>query len=475
MSNGAPTPAIARRRTSEASAAPHIFEVLDCAQPLRPPARHALSGVEEVVFLRAGERSAVREGKLLRLGVPDRWMSGTHARLRREGDRWRLFDDGSTNGTFVNGEQERERVLADADAVEMGHTQLLFRQAVVQQGPLDVDGAGLEAPAPGLATMVQPLAAQLERLPAIARSTVSVVIGGETGTGKEMVARALHQLSGRAGPFVALNCGAIAQNLVESELFGHRKGAFSGAAESRPGLVRAADRGTLFLDEIGDLPGPAQAALLRVLQEQEVLAVGATEAVKVDVRVLAASHADLEAAIAAHRFRADLFARISGFTIKLPPLRWRREDLGLLIASLLRKLAPDRAGKVSFTCEAARALLRHRWPMNVRELEQCLKSALALAGGQPIDLPHLPVPVRRAGGGTPAEPAPELRDLRPSEPPPAPALPLSPEDEKRRDELAGLLREHRGNVAAVGRVMGVARMQIHRWVKRYDLRLEDFR
>ncbi|MGZ6142971.1 MAG: sigma 54-interacting transcriptional regulator, partial [Myxococcales bacterium] len=399
-----------------------------------------------------------------------RFMSGTHARLHREGDRFRLEDAGSTNGTFVNGAQERERALADGDTIEMGHTQLLFRASVPHSGPADLDAATLAPPAPGLATLVQPLEIELARLPAIGRSTVPVVIGGETGTGKEMIARALHQLSQRRGAFVAVNCGAIAQTLLESELFGHRKGAFSGATENRPGLVRAADGGTLFLDEIADLPAGSQAALLRVLQESQVLAVGSTEPVHVDVRVLAATHADLEAAVAAGKFRADLFARISGFTVKLPPLRWRREDLGLLVAAFLRKYGAEKA---SFTCEAGRALLRHRWPMNIRELEKAIESAVVLAGGEPIDVQHLPAAVRRAGSDGPAD-EPALRDLVSAEPL-APPRPLSPEDARRRDELVTLLREHRGNVAAVARVLGKARMQVHRWVKRYDLRLSDFR
>ncbi len=424
-----------------------------------------------MIFLRAEVREAVRSGQTLRLGIPDQTMSGTHARLQREGERWRLFDAGSRNGTFVNGESEKERVLADLDAIEMGHTELLFRAAVPAEGPADVDAASLQPPAPGLSTLVQQLQVELERIPAIARSPVAVVIGGETGTGKEMIARALHALSGRRGEFVAVNCGAIAQSMVHSELFGHRKGAFTGSVEARPGLVRAADGGTLFLDEIGDLPLESQTALLRVLQEQQVLPLGETRPVSVDVRVLAATHTDLDAAVADGKFRADLFARISGFTIKLPPLRWRREDLGLLIASLLRKLARD-PERVSLTCEAGRALLRHRWPMNVRELEKCIESALVLAGNEAIDLPHLPPAVRRSG--SPQSDPPELRELLTPEVV-APVRPLAPEDAKRREELIVLLREHHGNVAAVARVLGKARMQVHRWLKRYDLHLEDFR
>ena len=441
-----PTPAIARRRPAAPAPAPQLFEVLDCANPLRPPARHSLAGIDEVEFVRGEERSAVREGRTLRLAIPDRFMSSKHARLVREADRFRLEDSRSKNGTFVNGAAEHERLLADGDAIELGRTQLLFR-AAMPDGPDAID-----AP-PGLATLVPPLAAELRKLPAIARSGEPVVISAETGAGKELIAQALHQLSARRGPFVAVNCGAIAHDLVVSELFGVRKGAFTGAGESRPGLVRAADGGTLFLDEIGDLAPDAQAALLRVLQESEVLAVGATEPSRVDVRVLAATHVDLEGAVAAGQFRADLFARICGFTVKLPPLRWRREDLGLLIAAILRK---HRAPQATFTCEAGRALLAHRWPMNIRELEKAVASAAVLAGDGPIDVQHLPAALRK-----------ELTLV--------PARPLSPEDARRREELVTVLQAHRGNVAAAARVLGKARMQLHRWARRYDLRLSDFR
>jgi transcriptional regulator with GAF, ATPase, and Fis domain len=229
--------------------------------------------------------------------------------------------------------------------------------------------------------------------------------------------------------------------------------------ESRPGLIRAADGGTLFLDEVGDLPLPAQAALLRVLQEREVLAVGSVDAVRVDVRVLAATHSELEDAVATQRFRADLYARLAGFTVRLPPLRRRLEDLGLLIASFLRRHGGQDA---TLTAEAGRALLRHRWPLNVRELEQCVASSVALCGGGEIGLEHLPEPIRR-----PVARATAIAGLRPRR--------FSSEELGQRDRLSALLREHGGNVAAVARALGKARMQVHRWVRRFDLSLADYR
>jgi transcriptional regulator with PAS, ATPase and Fis domain len=443
------TPAIPRPDVRSGKGAPHLFEVLDGAAPTRDLSRHSLLGVDEVLLCR-GESSS-RQGRTLRIGLPDRWMSNAHARLWREGEAWLAEDSGSTNGTLVNGVPILEREIVDGDAVEMGHTHLLFRATAPE--------ASAAPPHPALATWCAGLAAELANLPAISRSQLPVVIGGETGTGKEVLARAIHELSGRRGAFLAVNCAAIAPALLESELFGHRKGAFSGAVESRPGLVRAADGGTLLLDEVAELSPAAQAALLRVLQEGEVLAVGSTEPAQVQVRVLAATHVDLEEAVEVQRFRADLYARIAGFTLRLPPLRRRREDIGLLVAALLKK---HRGEGATFAPEAGRALVGHRWPLNIRELEQCLASALVLAGTGCIELAHLPEGIR-----APVARAPAIPGLRPRK--------LSPEDLRHRDQLTALLREHDGNVAAVARVLGKARMQVHRWVKRFDLSLADYR
>jgi transcriptional regulator with GAF, ATPase, and Fis domain len=317
--------------------------------------------------------------------------------------------------------------------------------APAPDAPPWTDAAELRPAAPGLATLAPALEAELARLLAIARSPVPVLVRGETGTGKELIASAIHGLSGRPGSFVAVNCGALSKSLVESELFGYRKGAFSGADQDRPGLVRSADRGTLFLDEIGDLPAAAQAALLRALQEHEVLPVGDIRPVKVDLRVVVATHRDLDAMVARNEFRADLLARIAGLRLDLPPLRERREDLGLLVAALLGRHAGDRAGSMRFTCEAARALLLYRWPLNVRELEQCIAGAAALTASE-VELSSV-------------EPPRTARTPRP----------LSAEEAQRRERLVALLRAHGGNVTAVARELGKARFQVQRWLKRYGL------
>ena len=449
-------------------AAPHLFLALHCEKPLAAASRHSLAQVDAVSIGRSRERGCKRideDGKrVLALAVEDPWMSGKHARLSRTAAGWLLEDAGSRNGTLVNGIPRKTALLAEGDTFELGHTFFVFRDAVPVAGNRpDVDASQLEPPAPGLATLSGRLAAEFERLKLIARSPVSVVIAGESGSGKELAARAIHQLSGRTGAFVPVNCGAIPGTLVETELFGYRRGAFTGASEDRPGLVRTADRGTLFLDEVADLPGPGQAALLRALQESEVLPIGGTKAVKVDLRLIAATHRDLKALVQRGEFRADLYARIGGFTLTLPPLRSRREDLGILLAALLRRAAPDRCESIQLSCEAARLLFRYGWPLNVRELEKSLTAAVALAPGGVIEPEHLPDDVR-ADPARPVTAAPQ-----------APPAALSDEDAQRRDQLAALMREKRGNIAAVARSLGKARMQVQRWLKRFGLDPQSFR
>jgi transcriptional regulator with GAF, ATPase, and Fis domain len=275
----------------------------------------------------------------------------------------------------------------------------------------------------------------------------------------------VHQLSGRRGAFVAVNCGALPDTLIETELFGYRKGAFSGAAEDRPGLIRSADQGTLFLDEIGDLPGPSQAPLLRVLQEREVTPVGATRPVPVDLRVVAATHRDLPALVDAGTFRNDLWARLSGFKMVVPPLRERRDDLGLLVSALLRRRVGAEAESVGLAPRAARALFFHDWPLNVRELEKCVASGLVLSRGAPVGLEHLPEAIQQSA----AQPRPAAASAEPAD------QPLSEDEQRLRERIIALLKEHKGNIAAVARAMGKARMQIHRWVKRYGIEPDAFR
>jgi transcriptional regulator with PAS, ATPase and Fis domain len=288
-----------------------------------------------------------------------------------------------------------------------------------------------------------------------------VVIHGESGTGKELIARALHAASKRTGELVAVNCGALPETLVESQLFGYRKGAFSGATQDREGLVAAARGGSLFLDEIGDLAPSSQAAFLRLLQEQEYTPVGATKPVTADVRVIAATHHDLEELVAKGAFRDDLAARLNGFTFTLPPLRERRTDMGLLIGALVRRIAADAAGQVRFSSAAGQRLIEYEWPRNIRELEKCLEAAIALAADGPIQVEHL---------GAAARSAPPTRTEAAVTTPK-----LARDADARRAQLAALLTEHHGNISRIARELKTSRTQVQRWVKRFGFDASKYR
>jgi transcriptional regulator with PAS, ATPase and Fis domain len=442
-----------------------LFVVLDCDQPLQASSRHDLETLDEVLIGRGERREYDRSvrgvRRTLSLRLADRRVSQEHARLVRRIDDWILEDRSSSNGTRLNGVACTEATpLTSGDVIEIGHTFLLFKEyaelrPAAPGGAEDASDLERTPTADPLSTLAVPWAARLADVRSLATSALSIILTGETGTGKEVLARAIHAASGRSGQFVAVNCAAIASSLLETELFGYRRGAFSGANEDRLGLLRAADHGTIFFDEIAELAPPAQAALLRAIQEREVLPVGSTAPVKVDVRVLSATHASLEGLVEKGTFRADLLARLRGRTIALPPLRERPEDIGILVGALLERLAAGRAGRPpSFSSKAARALLRFPWPLNVRQLEKALEGAFVLATDGRIDVAHLPEDVAEAG-------VPKAAVDR--------AVHLSPEDRARRDEIAALLREHGGNISAVARAMGKARVQLQRWIRRYGL------
>jgi transcriptional regulator of acetoin/glycerol metabolism len=436
-------------------------------EPTVASSRHVLDGVDEVQFGRGpreSKRTVIDGKRVLVLKIPDRRMSSDHGRLYRGASGWVLDDPGSKNGTVVDGVLTRRALIETGCLFELGHTFFLHTTGELEESaPMDVLADELAAPAPTLTTFLGSLAKRFDSLAKIARTGVSVVLLGETGTGKEVVARALHELSARPGPFVAVNCGALPETLLEAELFGHRRGAFSGAVVDRPGLVRSADRGTLFLDEIGELPAPSQTAFLRVLQEQEVVPVGDDRPVKVDVRLCAATLRDLDALVEAGTFRRDLYARLFGVSIELPPLRDRRQDLGILLRALIKRVPGG--DRMKFAPAALRALVRHDWPLNVRELEKTLVSAAALSNDGMVEIEHLPAPVRN--------PTPRAQTPAPAAAQPPPQL--DEEERALRDQLMELLGRHKGNVLAVAQEMGKRRMQIYRWAKRFAIDLDAFR
>jgi len=405
---------------------PHLFLAVVCDRLSVPSIRICLQGVEELTIGRGDlDRGGERPGNRARLSlcVPDDRMSGDHATFRRVMGRWFVEDTHSRNGTLLNGRRIDRKVLEDGDLLELGHSFFIFRGAIPpapSAGPIVYSDERRPA-AEGFETLLPSLAREFVRAETIARTSIPVVLRGATGTGKEVIACAIHALSGRQGAFVPVDCGALSPALLQSELLGHCKGAFSGAREDRAGLVRNADGGTLFLDGVEELPAAAQPLLLRVLEHGEVLPVGAKAPIKVDVRVVAASQQNLEALAAEQRFRSDLLARLSGLTLELPPVRERREDLGLLVRALLRRKLGRSMDEVGFTCEAARALFVHGWPRNLRELEKALEAALVLAGHERIGLHHLPAAMLRepplpakaetlpAGASAPAASAPAAK------------------------------------------------------------------
>ncbi|CAM3893769.1 sigma-54-dependent Fis family transcriptional regulator [Corallococcus sp. ZKHCc1 1396] len=299
----------------------------------------------------------------------------------------------------------------------------------------------------------------------VSHSTATVLIQGESGTGKELVARAIHYRSARRDkPFVAVNCSALTETLLESELFGHVKGSFTGATGNKKGLFEAADGGTIFLDEIGDVPPATQVRLLRVLQEGEVKRVGANEPVKVDVRVIAATHVDLSRAKEQGKFREDLFYRLNVITIDLPPLRDRPEDVPLLAHHFLKVYTGKADKKVNgITPRAMEALTCNRWTGNVRELENVIERAVVLTANDAIDMEDLPTGFQAAPQADSAVEVFSLAHL-----PYAQAKRLAMRAFERR-YLSALLEKNNHNVSSAARAAGVDRSNFRRLLKQYEV------
>jgi DNA-binding NtrC family response regulator len=405
--------------------------------------------------------------------VDDHAVSRTHARIAVEGRGWTITDLTSRNGTYVDGERVSHASLESFHEIRVGNATFKFVDREAERYvPYRIDGAvqgRLPEQAPPLVGgwSVRRLDSEMAR---IGRTNLSCIVLGETGTGKEVVAQELHRLSGRVGAFHAIHCGAIPQNLLESELFGYRRGAFSGAHKDKPGLIQQANAGTLFLDEIGDMPLEAQVKLLRVLQSHEVMPLGDTRVQRVDLRVICATHRDLYRYVQDGRFRGDLYARLNEYSIELPPLRERKEDLFSLVRAFAsrhseRRLEPSLA--------FMNALIHYDWPFNVRELESVVKRAAALADGGVLEASHLPQQVLEASAG-------HGEATRPSTAPPCPPLPApasmtGPKDAPDANALRALLEQHAGNVSAMARDLGTARMQVYRWLRRYGLDVGDYR
>jgi DNA-binding NtrC family response regulator len=289
-----------------------------------------------------------------------------------------------------------------------------------------------------------------------------VLITGESGTGKELVARAIHYRGLLAKrPFVAVDCGSLVPTLIESELFGYEKGAFTGATKAKMGLFQAANGGTIFLDEIGELPLEMQAKLLRVLQEKEVRPVGSNDRVKVDVRVVAATNRDLEAAYMNGTFRKDLYFRLNVVTMNLPSLRERKSDIPSLVQYFLEKMSPN--APMTVTPSAMKALLGYSWPGNVRELQNCIERAVALGNRTSVEIDDLPPALREASGVQP-----EPLAVVPI------ATPTSTDlEEMERLTIQRVFEQVKGDKTAAGKMLGISRATLYRKIKRYGIVTKD--
>ncbi len=292
----------------------------------------------------------------------------------------------------------------------------------------------------------------------VAESDATVLILGESGTGKEVVAQEIHRASGRARkPLVAVNCSAIPEGLLESELFGHEKGAFTGAVRQKKGRFETADGGTVFLDEIGDMSPRLQAKLLRFLQDHVVQRVGGTADIEVDVRVVAATNRDLERDIAEGRFREDLYFRLNVVTIAIPPLRERVEDVPELVEHFLKTLAPPGGKPKKMSPKAMRLAMAYDWPGNVRELENAVQRAVVLSRGETIFPEHLPAKVQALDAGDEVESGPsrEAKTMR----------------EVERQAIVRALREHNGNRTHAAESLGISRRTLQNKIREYDIDL----
>jgi DNA-binding NtrC family response regulator len=385
--------------------------------------------------------------------------SRQHARVDREGPLWVIRDMDSRNGTFLNGRRVTTAPLSLGDLLRFGD----WLGVVV---PRDAgSGSWCESFLAGLygGPALKPV---LDLARRAAASALPVIVEGETGTGKEGLCRAIHAWSARLGPFVAVNCGAIPEALAEGELFGYRKGAFTGADRAHPGHFRAANGGTLLLDEIIDLPAALQTKLLRVIEQRELVPLGESTPVALDVRIVVAAQESLAAAVKERRFRADLYARLNGMTLRLPPLRERREEIPFLVTRLLQDHAGGRAPEIE--ARAIERLCLYDWPFNLRELDLLVRRLLVL---------HPDGYIRRADLPDALRVEPEEKIAAPAAASPRPRTPEERE-ERDRDDMAALvsaLRAHGGNVVRAAGAAGMTRQRAYRLMGQGDLKPSGFR
>ncbi|MFI5289488.1 MAG: sigma 54-interacting transcriptional regulator, partial [Polyangia bacterium] len=446
----------------------------------------SVSGVRRTVHLNQcklvvlkGEgrgREHVISGDVIRIGkvegndlvLPEETVSRVHCEILRDQKGHLLRDLHSTNGTFLDGAEIREAYIRAGSVITVGTVQLKFQpfEERIEILPSEKEQLGELV---GSSLKMREIFGLIER---IAPTEATVLIEGETGTGKDLAARTIHALSKRkAAPFVVVDCGAVASSLIESELFGHEKGAFTGASQTRQGAfeLAGAQGGTLFLDELGELSLELQPKLLRVLEQREIRRVGGNRTIKVDIRVLAATKQDLAKEVAKGKFREDLYFRLSVVPIRMPSLRERKEDLPLLVRSFLEKLQPG-AGR-AIDPQTLQTLQAHDWPGNIRELRNVLERGIYLSPGRLGDSPNEPStqPVRLV-----SLPAQGASGAAPGTPPFDAAL--SYRDNKERWEiefekryLTWLMQRAQGNISRAAREADMDRKYLHKLLKKHAI------
>jgi transcriptional regulator with GAF, ATPase, and Fis domain len=410
------------------------------------------------------DRDVVTVGKMpdCDLVLTDGTVSRRHLRITRQGaDRWLLVDLGSTNGTFLQGARIQEAPIEAGTILTAGKVEIAF---VPERQDFDIPvwDADRFGPLIGRSTAMRRLFGMIAR---IAETDVTVLIQGETGTGKGQIAKAIHQASLRkSGPYVVVDCGAVQRQLVESELFGHEKGAFSGAYHERPGAFELSSGGTVFIDELGELELELQPKLLRVLDAREVRRIGGAAPLPIDMRVVAATRRDLAREVERGAFREDLYFRLSVVTLTIPPLRERAEDIPILVHHFLDELSKMR-GIPAMAIDSATMdrLTSHDWPGNVRELKNAIERAVLLSRVRPGAKLEIQGLEPQQKGYTPKS------DL-----PFDPSLGFSDSKEKWLDEreksyVVWLLEQHEGNVSRAARGARMDRKYLHKLIKKHGL------
>jgi len=420
-----------------------------------------LSGTRKGAVVPVGDTTRVGKADDNDLVLPDDTVSRHHCELVREGDAVRVRDLNSTNGTRVDGTRVSDALLSPGAVLKVGEIEVALRPAQQRAEVMPSDEPRF-GPALGQSLAMRTIFGVLER---IAPTEATVLLEGETGTGKDVLARAIVEGSPRKnGPFVVVDCGAVSYSLIESELFGHERGAFTGAIATRQGAFELGGGGTVFLDEIGELPVDVQPKLLRVLETREFRRVGGNKPIKTDVRVVAATKRDLKREVKAGKFREDLYFRLAVVPLVVPPLRQRREDIPMLAEAILDAACAG-GERLDLGDAAMQGLLAHDWPGNVRELRNVLERAVYMArasGATELGDVALPTAAGESASAFSFEPEKSYRETR-----------ARFEAEFERRYVKWLLQRHGGNVSAAARDAKMDRKHLHDLAKKHGVRGTD--